>query len=371
MIEQCPVFDEPQQALLQNGPSRTALGSQGSRERTRAILSFSLLSLAYVGLLGAGYVALTRYVPDHVAFDVGGRLVAIENVHRRVLTSVLTLLIIVPAAFGVECAFVGWRGSSLRQYLFAPTASMKMDLSIFALGQLRILGLLGRVMVFGLTIVTGEWIHNEIWRLFGLPEQIETPFVLQFIVFFYLYTFLDYWTHRIGHTKYFWPIHRFHHSAEDLCMLTHFRQHPGDIMSIFVMNLPLGVIGAPPMVMVAINLAILAFGLLTHSRLNSNWGWVGRWALQSPNHHRDHHAVRRTPLTGNYSIAPVWDRLFGTWGEESDPSSRVGVATRYRHGYWIAPDLFRDYWHFWRAVLRRVSGGRIPPSPRRRAASQG
>ena len=363
-----PALERLATSASHNGAARDPSFAAGRRERWRAVASLVILGLVYAILLGAGYLALARYVPDHLVRSVAGRTIDIENVHGRVLKSVLTLLVIVPIAFAVECAFVGWRGSSLRQYIVDPSPSMKMDLSIFALGQLRIFGLLGRVMVFGLTVITGEWIHNQLWGLFGLPEQIDAPFVIQFVVFFYLYTFLDYWTHRFGHTKYFWPIHRFHHSAEDLCMLTHFRQHPGDIMSIFVMNLPLGVLGAPPTVMIAINLAILAFGLLTHSRLDSNWGWVGRWVIQSPNHHRDHHAVRRTPLTGNYSIAPIWDRLFGTWGEESDPSRRVGVATRYRHGFWIAPDLFRDYWHFWRAVLKRVSGGRFPPSPRRRAA---
>ena len=369
MAEHAPVLDYAPPALIHNDTSRAPSPTSPVRRRARATLPLAVLALAYAFVLGAGYFALMRYVPDHVAVTIGGRPINVDDVHSRVLKSILTLLLIVPAAFLIECVFVGWDRSSLRQYIVAPTPSMKTDLSIFALSQMRILGLVGRVMVFGLTIVTGEWLHDQIWRLLGLPDTAGAPFIVQLVLFFYVYTFLDYWTHRFGHTKYFWPIHRFHHSAEDLCLLTHFRQHPGDIMSIFVMNLPMGVLGAPPMVMVAVNLGILAFGLLTHSRLDSNWGWVGRWVLQSPNHHRDHHAVRRTPLTGNYSIAPIWDRLFGTWGEESDPSRRVGVATRYRQGYWIAPDLFRDYWHFWRAVLRRVSGGRFPPSPRRRTTA--
>ena len=60
--------------------------------------------------------------------------------------------------------------------------------------------------------------------------------------------------------------------------------------------------------------------------------------------------------TGHFSTLPVWDHLFGTWTGGERPDLQIGVAASYRHGYWIGPDLLRDYWDFWRGVV-----GRRPP----------
>ena len=54
-----------------------------------------------------------------------------------------------------------------------------------------------------------------------------------------------------------------------------------------------------------------------------------------------------TEPTGHFAMAPIWDRLFGTWRGTADPALVIGVDTPYRHGFWVAPDLARDYWHFW------------------------
>ena len=63
-----------------------------------------------------------------------------------------------------------------------------------------------------------------------------------------------------------------------------------------------------------------------------------------------------TEPSRHFAMAPIWDRLFGTWRGTADPALVIGVAQPYRHGFWIVPDLLRDYWHFWSGfVIRRTN----------------
>jgi sterol desaturase/sphingolipid hydroxylase (fatty acid hydroxylase superfamily) len=108
--------------------------------------------------------------------------------------------------------------------------------------------------------------------------------------------------------------------------------------------------------MVAVNLLVLGLGFLIHSRIDSDWGWIGRWVVQSPTHHRLHHVLDiSTRPVGHFSMTPIWDRLFGTWRGDADQSLVIGVDTAYRHGFWIAPDILRDYWHFWKGLVQPPS----------------
>jgi hypothetical protein len=65
---------------------------------------------------------------------------------------------------------------------------------------------------------------------------------------------------------------------------------------------------------------------------------------------------------------PVWDHLFGTWSGRSDKGVAIGVDTEYRQGFWVIPDLFRDYCDFWKGL-----GGRrmVAPSERQAAKPMG
>jgi sterol desaturase/sphingolipid hydroxylase (fatty acid hydroxylase superfamily) len=112
--------------------------------------------------------------------------------------------------------------------------------------------------------------------------------------------------------------------------------------------------------MIIVNVMVISLGFLIHSKIDSNFGWIGRWIIQSPQHHRLHHALDWiTVPTGHFAQAPIWDHLFGTWRGEADQTLPIGVDTAYRHGFWIVPDLVRDYWDFARSL-----GGGLMSLPR-------
>ena len=318
--------------------------------RSAVILSF----LAYVALMGAGWWAVLKVVPSHLSFTVLGRTLATDSAHDHI-NNIALIFLLLPSALWIEAVAVGWSRSSARQLVFAPTASLKTDLACFFLGQAHVLDVVGRLMMLGASMISGAWIHDWLkgatgWEIGPAP----LPMPLQVAFYFLVYSFFDYWTHRIDHSRLFWPLHRYHHSAEDFGVITAGRQHPAAFTGLFVVNLPMAIMGAPADVMIYVNVLVVGVGFLIHSKIDANWGWVGRWVIQSPNHHRLHHKLDMSHPTGHFAVVPIWDRLFGTWYGDADASIAIGVDTPYRHGLFVPRDMLRDYWHFWVGFL----GGR-------------
>ncbi len=315
-----------------------------------------LAAAAYVALLGAGWWVSQRLLPDTLALHLGAHAVHVANVHAKILNNALVVLLILPAALWLECLLVGWRASSLRQMLVGATASIRTDIAFFVLLQSHLMDLVGKIMLLGATMISGLWLRDWLHAQFGFAlDPGGLPLALQIALFFLVYSFFDYWTHRLDHTRYFWPLHRYHHAAHDFCVITAGRAHPAQFAAIFIINVPMAVLGASPEVMIFVNVAVSALGFVIHSRIDSNWGWIGRWVVQSPTHHRLHHKLDMSHPTGHFSMAPIWDRLFGTWYGEADQTLPIGVETPYRHGFWVGPDLARDYWDFWRGWFRRAA----------------
>jgi hypothetical protein len=65
--------------------------------------------------------------------------------------------------------------------------------------------------------------------------------------------------------------------------------------------------------------------------------------------------------TGFFSMMPVWDHVFGGWSERRDAGIAIGVDTTYRHGFWLLPDMLRDYCDFWKGLVGRRT---LSPSER-------
>lgn len=304
--------------------------------------------IAYAAVASTAWWLALKLIPAEVTLTILGKSVHTASAHDH-LNNIFLVFLLLPTALWIECVTVGWRGSSLRQLLLARTPSVKTDLAVFVLGQGHVLDIVGRVLMLGASMISGGWIHEAIASATGVnlgPPPI--PFVLQIPFYFAVYSFFDYWTHRTDHLKFFWPLHRYHHSAEDFGVVTSVRQHPVSFTAIFLVNLPAAVMGAPAEVMIYVNVLVVGVGFLIHSKIDADWGWVGRWLIQSPNHHRAHHKLDMTHPTGHFAIMPIWDRLFGTWYEDSpDPKLVIGVDTPYQHGWFVPRDMLRDYYHFW------------------------
>ena len=304
--------------------------------------------VAYAGLLVLAWWGMMRFTPDDVALDLAGRHLEVHNVHDRLLRDGSVILTLLPLALWIECLVVGWERCSLRRLLVDRSPSMKTDLAVLVLGQGHVLDLVSKVLTLGAGIFASVWLRDRITAATGFQVDASAlPFLGQVLVYFYAYTFFDYWTHRFDHTRFFWPLHRYHHSARDFSVITSARQHPAAFLGPFIVNLPMALLGASPSVMIWVNVLVTGIGFLIHSEIMSDWGWFGRWVIQSPLHHRLHHKLDMTEKTGHFGMAPIWDRLFGTWYDNAHKYPEIGVAAPYRHGYFVVPDMVRDYWHFW------------------------
>lgn len=196
----------------------------------------------------------------------------------------------------------------------------------------------------------------------------STP--LAFLLLFVGQEFFYYWYHRCAHrVRWFWATHAVHHSPNELTLAAALRLGwTGQLTGTALFFTPLVWLGFPPNAV----LASVALNLLYQFWLHAPW--VPRlgpleWVLNTPTHHKVHHASNTEYLDCNYGgVLIVFDRLFGTFVDERpDVPIRYGLTTplRTHNPLRIAlhewGNLGRDLWgaRSWRARLRTVFG---PPA---------
>ena len=316
------------------------------------------LIATHLALVACGWWALRHLVPDTLALHVFGHLKLVHEVHRRVIDRTLELSVLLPAVFLVEYLWMGWKQSSVRHLLVEHTPSSWSDLTCYFFQLAPASTWVAGVMSFGVVYVSGEGLRCLLAKATGVDITIAgAPLLLQTAVLFLLYTLLDYWSHRLDHSRLFWPLHRFHHAAESFSVLTAARVHPAMFTAVVGAILPGVFLGSDPAAMAYVGLVVIIIRLVVHSRIESNFGWVGRWIVQSPLHHRLHHSLNRMPI--NLGLLPIWDRLFGTWRDAPQQAMRIGTPAHYRHGAWFVPDMWRDYCEFWTG-LKALTLKRFP-----------
>lgn len=327
------------------GKQTTPLAAPPQTMPAKAIILILLILAVYLPMSYIGVRFFISYFPDVVTISLPGLTKTVDGLRAR-LADVLTFAVfVVPSVVGLELAVTGWSQSSLRRLLIKPTSTAQTDLISFLLGQAQVFGIIGRLLTLGAVIIAAKYIESFLakWDINPIESTI-LPFWAQLGIYFFLYTFFDYWSHRLYHTSRFWPLHRFHHAAREFTLLTTFRQHPVDFLGSFVINLPLALLGASAEVLICVSILVTTLGMVIHSNIDSCWGFVGRYIIQSPNHHRLHHVLDfRKVGVGHYGIIPLWDHLFGTWIGDARQDLEIGVDRAYAFGFGTIQDIARDY----------------------------
>jgi sterol desaturase/sphingolipid hydroxylase (fatty acid hydroxylase superfamily) len=312
-----------------------------------------LLPLACVVFLQEGGITIGGYSFEHL-------------VHSARLGVVLGSQLLL-AVIAAELLSVGWAESSLRHLLFVRTASFWSDLCVFFAIHLHLSRIIALILTFGITLFSFDWLHDRLADATGFRGGLDNlPRAPQFLIAFLFYSLFDYWDHRIMHMRVLWPLHRFHHAADEFYIFTSNRVHPADVSPIFIMTGPLVLLGAAPDIIAAVVVFRMYIGWIQHSKIPGDWGWFGRWVFYPPAGHRMHHdLLNDSEPACNFALVPLWDRLFGTWRGGGSQQSVIGVPTPYRHGAWFFPDMWRDYCDFlgeMRSLLRRLGRVETPPS---------
>ncbi|MDX2204332.1 MAG: sterol desaturase family protein [Hyphomicrobiaceae bacterium] len=184
---------------------------------------------------------------------------------------------------------------------------------------------LAKALTSGLSAVPFFFLYQH--RLLDIPMQTAWAWVALFLGVEFLY----YWFHLASHrVRWLWATHAVHHSATRFNLSAAVRLGwTGQLTGAFVFFLPLAWIGFPP---VAIALMIglgLLYQFFLHTSLDVSLGPL-EWVLNTPRHHRVHHASNEACLDRNYgSILIVFDRLFGTFAQcPAHEPLRYGVKGR-------------------------------------------
>ncbi len=127
--------------------------------------------------------------------------------------------------------------------------------------------------------------------------------------------------HRSAHrVRWFWAAHVIHHSSQHYNLSTALRQTwTGFISLTFLFRLPLFFIGFPVEMVLFVGGLNLIYQFWIHTEAI---GRMPRWfeaVMNTPSHHRVHHATNPQYLDSNYAgVFIIWDRMFGTFVPERD-----------------------------------------------------
>ena len=211
------------------------------------------------------------------------------------------------------------------------------------------------------------------YRVFDLGPQWWTLW-WAWPVCFVLDDLAYYWVHRFGHrVRWFWASHVNHHSSQHYNLSTALRQTWTGFLTLgFVFKLPLVLLGFHP-VMIAI---CAGFNLIYQFWIHTEAiGRMPRWfeaVMNTPSHHRVHHATNPRYLDRNYAgVFIVWDKLFGSFEPEVTPQDggeriRYGIVKQlgsfnllwsvFHEWVGIAQDMWRAPWRHKLSYLVREPG---------------
>jgi sterol desaturase/sphingolipid hydroxylase (fatty acid hydroxylase superfamily) len=193
-----------------------------------------------------------------------------------------------------------------------------------------------------------SWSH----RLVTIPLNAAWGLPLLFLGEEFAY----YWMHRASHEiRWLWASHVVHHTPEHLHFASAFRLGMTELLSgTWLFYLPLYVLGLNPLAvstMLGIN---LLYQFWLHTDLVGRLGPL-EWILNTPSHHRVHHASNSQYLDRNYGgILIIFDRLFGTFAQE-----KPGTVIKYGLTHPIGSlNPVKIVFHEWALMARDVARAR-------------
>jgi sterol desaturase/sphingolipid hydroxylase (fatty acid hydroxylase superfamily) len=347
------MFPRASEQIMQLNEATGATSESSSETSLKSIPAFFAGVFLFYIFTSFFLMASTEFGTDDTGIESFFLRIHVANLHTYFFKYSIVGGIVVPIILFTEWLCVGRDRSSLYSMFRNRSWSGRSDLICFVLTHLRLLRIPQIIFTFGFALISGSMISSFVTRhLFPGFVGFSPPAYLAYPLYFLLYTLFDYLAHRVDHSRYFWPLHRFHHAAEEFNVFTADRGHPASAFTQSGLKIfPLALLGVPPDAVIDIGILIAVINYLNHSRIDWDFGWFGRYVIQSPLHHQLHHSrALRRPC--NLSICPIWDRLGGTWRDVTTSSIKLGTSVSYRHGAFIVPDLLRDYRDFLRGLWR-------------------
>jgi sterol desaturase/sphingolipid hydroxylase (fatty acid hydroxylase superfamily) len=179
-----------------------------------------------------------------------------------------------------------------------------------------------------------------------------------FAVCFVADDFVYYWSHRFAHTvRWWWADHVVHHSSQHYNLTTALRQpwlNPLTLKFIFFGSW-LVLLGFPVAMVAFVGALNLVYQFWIHTETVPRLPrWI-EYVMNTPSHHRVHHATNPVYLDRNYAgVFIVWDRMFGTFQEElDDEKCRYGIVRNLG-----TDNPLTICFHEWAGIVKDVRGAK-------------
>ena len=182
------------------------------------------------------------------------------------------------------------------------------------------------------------------WSAFRIPYDTVWGLALLFLAEEFTY----YWMHRCSHEiRWLWASHVVHHTPEHLHLASAFRLGATELFSgNWLFHLPLYLLGFNPVAVAVMSGINLSYQFLLHTEAVGKLGPL-EWVLNTPSHHRVHHASNPEYVDRNYGgMVIIWDRLFGTFAAECPETTIVYGLSHPLH----SANPLRVAFHEWLAL---------------------
>lgn len=172
--------------------------------------------------------------------------------------------------------------------------------------------------------------------------------------------FMYYWVHRLGHTvRWFWADHIVHHSSQHYNLTTALRQSwlsPLTLKFLWLGSVMI-LIGFHPLVIGIVSGFNLIYQFWFHTEAIKKMPAWFEAVLNTPSHHRVHHATNPIYLDRNYAgVFIIWDRIFGTFQPElEDEKCRYGIVRNI-----ATNNPFKIATHEWLAIIKDMRHAKSP-----------
>jgi sterol desaturase/sphingolipid hydroxylase (fatty acid hydroxylase superfamily) len=199
------------------------------------------------------------------------------------------------------------------------------------------LGSLGFDTVIGL--LTGL---VTVWCIKETPLHMNAGVWWVWATAFIVYDLCYYFAHRASHEiRILWAGHIVHHSSRYYNLSTALRQSWTG-QATFLFYIPLALLGAPLALIASVGGFNLIYQFWIHTERIGTFPRVIEFVMNTPSHHRVHHATNPQYLDRNYGgVFIIWDRVFGTFEPEVE-TPRYGLTTNIEtyNPIWVA---FHEY----------------------------
>ena len=170
------------------------------------------------------------------------------------------------------------------------------------------------------------------------------------MILFVLVDLAEYWFHRAAHrVRFMWASHSVHHSTTRFNLTAAVRlPWTGALSGAVFFFLPLTLIGFHPLAMIGMLFLNLLYQFFLHTEHAPRLGPL-EWVLNTPTHHRVHHAANASCLDKNFGgVFIIWDRLFGTFAQApKDETLRFGLVHPLP-----SQNLLTVNFHEWRKLMQ-------------------